>query len=468
MWKEALRSRLFLGLAIAAFLAYAGFTLLEIRKPDPREIGGVDDLLALRERTDVNVLFVLVDTLRAHRMGAYGYERDTSPTFDYMAESGILFGRHLAQSSWTKCSMASLWTGLYPVRTGVLRSQHAVPEQATMPAEVFREAGFRTAGIWRNGWLAPNFGFGQGFEVYDRPEPRRRGERVRQENPSITLEGTDDDVIDTAFEFLRVHGDERWFMYLHLMDVHQYLYDADTAVFGSTYSDVYDNSILHTDNVVSRMLAHLADTGLLEKTIIVWTSDHGEAFYERGFEGHARSVYRETTEVPLAISFPFKLDPGIVINTRTAGVDVWPTVLDMLGLPALPDTDGRSRFPEILAAANGEPTPEQVPVFTHIEKGWGRQVDEKTPIVSVVNETHRFITSRPPTEKWAEELFDSSEDPAELADILDGEEAVATSMRSMIDGYFESEPPPWGVNTPEIELDQMELNQLRALGYALP
>ena len=105
MWKEALRSRIFLVLVVAAFLAYAGFTLLEIRKPDAREVGSVEDLLALRDRTDVNVLFVLVDTLRAHRMGAYGYERDTSPMFDYMADSGVLFRRHLSQSSWTKCSM---------------------------------------------------------------------------------------------------------------------------------------------------------------------------------------------------------------------------------------------------------------------------------------------------------------------------------------------------------------------------
>lgn len=468
MWKDALRSRFFMGLIVTGFLVYAGFTVLEIQKADPREVGSVDDLLALRDRTDVNVLFVLVDTVRAHRMSAYGYERETSPMFDYMANSGVLFGRHLSQSSWTKCSMASLWTGLYPVRTGVLRSQHAIPAEATMPAEIFREAGFRTAGLWRNGWVAPNFGFDQGFEVYDRPQPQRRGDRFSQENPNVTLEGTDDDVVEAAVEFLHVHGDERWFVYLHMMDVHQYLYDSESAVFGTSYADVYDNSILHTDNVVGRMLSHLADTGQLEKTVIVWTSDHGEAFYERGFEGHARSVYRETTEVPLAISFPFKLDPGIVINTRTAGVDVWPTVLDLLGLPDLPDTDGRSRLPEIVAAAMREPAPEPVPVFAHIEQGWGQSVDAKTPIIAVVDETHRLITTRPPTGEWAEELFDTSEDPAELKNVLDEEEDIAENMRSLIDGYIENRAAPWGVSTPEIELDQMELNQLRALGYAIP
>lgn len=468
MWKRVLRSRWFFGLAIAAFLTYFAWTFLEFKNADPRETGGVDEIVALRDRTDVNVLFVLVDTLRAHRLGAYGYERETSPMFDYMAETGILFRRHIAQSSWTKCSMASLWTGLYPIRTGVLRSQHALPPEAKMPAEIFREAGFRTAGIWRNGWLAPNFGFDKGFEVYDRPEPQRRGPRVHQENPNISIEGTDDDAVDAAVEFLRIHDDERWFLYVHLMDVHQYLYDEDTAKFGATYSDVYDNSVLHTDNVVGRLLTHLAETGQLEKTVVVWTSDHGEAFYERGFEGHARSVYRETTEVPFALSLPFKLDPGIVVNSRTAGVDVWPTVLDLLGLPALPDTDGRSLMPEILAAADDAPGLDPVPVFAHIEDGWGQPVDRKTPIISVIDETHRMVSSRAASGTVTEELFDSSEDPHELSNVLAEQEDVADEMRSLIDDYQESPAAPWGVATPEVELDQMELNQLRALGYAVP
>src|SRR4029453_6924818 len=88
---------------------------------DPRPIGTIADIERLSQRKDVNVLFILVDTLRAHRIRTYGYERETSPTIDYLAASGVRFARHLSQSSWTKCSMASLWTGFYPVRTGVLR-----------------------------------------------------------------------------------------------------------------------------------------------------------------------------------------------------------------------------------------------------------------------------------------------------------------------------------------------------------
>ena len=118
-----------------------------------------------------SVLLIVVDTLRADRLGLYGYPRPTSPTLDYLGlAGGIVFRNHHAQSSWTKCSMASLWTARYPVRSGVLRAQDGIPSDAHMPAEILRESGFRTAGLWRNGWVAPSFGFGQGFEAYSRPK----------------------------------------------------------------------------------------------------------------------------------------------------------------------------------------------------------------------------------------------------------------------------------------------------------
>ncbi len=146
-------------------------TSVEFHRPvdwDERPVGSVEDILELRDRTDLNVLFVLIDTLRADRLGSYGYERDTSPQLDRLARSGVRFGRHLAQASWTKASMASLWTGLYPARTGITRYNHVLPDEAMMPAEILRSSGFRTAGIYRNGWVAPTFGFGQGFEVYQK------------------------------------------------------------------------------------------------------------------------------------------------------------------------------------------------------------------------------------------------------------------------------------------------------------
>jgi arylsulfatase A-like enzyme len=455
---------------LAAALILAGYasTLLELRPGDPRPSGSAASIARLSERDDINVLFILVDTLRADRLGGYGYQRETSPSIDYLADSGVRFTRHLAQSSWTKSSMASLWTGLNPARTSVLRFDHAVPPEATLPAEIFRAAGFRTAGIWRNGWVGSNFGFAQGFEVYDRPIPGRPPAPERRAKPHISLEGTDNDVVDAAIEFLRVRGQERWFLYVHLMDVHQYTFDEAAARFGTAHSDLYDNAILHEDGIVGRLLLHLADHGYLEKTLVVLSSDHGEAFRERGFEGHARKVYREETEVPFILGFPFRLD-GAVVDARTRNIDVWPTVLDLIGLPPLPDTDGRSLVPLILAAARREPLPnDEHPGFSHLDRTWGSPGAPPAPLVAVARGGFRFVYAPTPAGGVREELFDRSADELERRDVLAQHPDVALSLRELVKRYLESPAGPWGVETPTIELDEMELNQLRALGYEVP
>ncbi len=467
MWAP-LRSRWFLWSASAALAVGAAISIVEIRSGDPRPTAVAERILSLRDEPDTNVLFVLIDTLRAHRLQSYGYARETSPTLDHFARTGVRFAHHLAQSSWTKCSMASLWTGLYPARTGVLRSEHAAPPEATLPAEILREAGFRTAGIWRNGWVSPKFGFGQGFEVYERPTPKQPSARVRRENPHITIEGTDHDAVDSAIEFLRVYGKQRWFLYLHLMDVHQYLYDDASALFGGSYSDVYDNAIRHTDAAVGRLLTHLAERGLLEKTLVAIGSDHGEAFSERGYEGHARVVDRETTEVPFVLGFPFQLEPGVVVDARTRNVDIWPTLLDLLGLPALPDSDGRSLVPRILAAARGESDGEVPPAVAHIDRGWARRSNAVLPALSVVEGSFRFVQVRQSESEVLEELFDSALDPLEQTSVLADRPEVAERLRAVAAAYLASRPAPWGVETPSVDIEEMELQQLRALGYALP
>ena len=446
---------------------YAASLVIRVEGGDPRPVGGADDVAKLSERKDLSVLLVLVDTLRADRLGSYGYSRATSPTLDRLAGTGVRFARHLAQSSWTKSSMASLWTGLYPARNGVTRYNQVLPEEAKLPAEILREAGFRTAGIYRNGWVAPNFGFAQGFEIYDRPTGKPLPVTVKRENPTLKEEGSDDLAVEAAIEFLRVHGHERWFLYLHLMDVHQYLYDEASALFGTSYSDVYDNSILHVDGILDQLLVHLARTGLLQRTIVVVAADHGEAFGERGFEGHARELYRETTEVPWILALPFRLEPGAVIETRTSNVDLWPTLLELLGLPPLPNADGRSRVPAILAALRGQPAPDDAaPAIAHLDRHWGHPRSGSSPMVAVLEDGLRYI-AREEGRGPREELFDAKSDPLERRNLVGERSEDAARLRALAQQYLGA-GVSWSEAPPTLELDEVQLNQLRALGYALP
>jgi arylsulfatase A-like enzyme len=337
-----------------------------------------------------------------------------------------------------------------------------------MPAEILREAGFRTAGLWRNGWVEGYFGFDQGFEIYHRPAGTPPPASVRRENPTMKEVGTDGDAVLAAIEFLRVHRRERWFLYLHMMDVHEYLYDEDSALFGTAYADVYDNAIRRENQILNELLTWLAREALLEKTLVVVASDHGEAFGERGIEGHARSVHREVTEVPWILGFPFRLEPGVVVERRTRNVDVWPTLLDLLGLPPLPGVDGRSRRPEILAAARGEPPAgDGLPAFAHLDQTWGQRAQRSRPTVAVSEGEFRYVVVPDARGGRREELFDASRDARETHDVLEAEPEVAARLREQAQHYLESEPP-WGSDTPTLEIDEIQLNQLRALGYAVP
>ena len=454
--------------AALVVLSYSStFVEVEWVAKDERPLGSAADIEALGERDDVNVLFILIDTLRADHLGAWGYERATSPVLDDLASLGVRFSRQIAQSSWTKCSMASLWTGLYPARVGVTRFEDVLSPEAKMPAEILADAGFRTVGLFRNGWVESYFGFGQGFEVYTKPVGRPAAASVRRENPTIKEMGTDVDAIDGAIEFLHIYGDERWFLYLHLMDLHEYLYDEDSALFGTDYEDVYDNSILRENLVLGKLFEYLMREGHLEDTIIVVASDHGEAFSERGYEGHARFVYKETTHVPLIMSFPFKLDPGVVVDIITRNVDIWPTVLDLLGLPAMENTDGKSQRPAILAAARKEPAADSETAYAHLDRTWGQRGIDPAHTVSVIEERFRYVRTPSPDGSYQEELFDLGADPDQLVDVREDNPGIVEELRERADSYLAGEPP-WTEATPDLEMDEIQLNQLRALGYQVP
>ena len=450
-----------LGLACLLVVAYWTTSIA------PRPVRDVAALAGLKDRDDLNVLMILIDTLRADRLGSYGYSRNTSPVLDSLAASGVRFARVEAQSSWTKCSMASLWTALVPTRTGVTRFSHVLAHEATSGAERLHDAGFRTAGIWRNGWVANNFGFDQGFDLYFRPTPSRTQERFERRSPGThPLQGTDWDATEAALAYLRARGHERFFLYVHYMDVHQYLYDQVAAdlEFGTDFSDAYDSAIHWVDRNVGLLLDELAAQDLARETIVVVASDHGEGFYEHGREFHARTLYREVTEVPLLISLPFRLEGGIVVEELVRNLDLWPTLLDLLGLEALPEADGRSLVPLIHAASDGARTkPEAVDAFAFLDLTWGRADRKPLPLVSVRSGPHRLLFA--PGAPGRLKLFDHSEDPWEQVDVSSEQPTRTAELRRRAEQVL-ANATAWG-EAREISIGEMERGQLRALGYVV-
>jgi arylsulfatase A-like enzyme len=465
MWQRLLRSR-WTYVAGAALLVLAALASMVRIEPAARSAGDLEDLLRLRERDDLNVVFVLVDTLRADHLSSYGYARKTSPFMDELAANGVRFANVRAQSSWTKTSMASLWTGTFPVRNGVLEYSDGMPESLQVAAEVFQKAGYRTGGIFRNGWVAPNFGFGRGFDVYVRPGPTQR-QGVESKNPSgHALPGTDYDVTTAAVEFFRGHAKERFFLYLHYMDVHQYLYEEASALFGAQYVDAYDNAIHWTDRNVSLLFKGLNELDLLDRTVVVIASDHGEGFYEHGSEGHGRNLYAEVTTTPWILSLPFNLEGGVTVEPWVRNVDIWPTVLELLGLPPLPQAQGRSLVPLIERSARGEAIDGSAPDvdLAYLNRYWGRVNVSGRPTATLTRDGHRLILdlcdSMPP------ELFDLKNDRTEQKNVAATEpERLAALKAELLKHLAEDEGAQ--AKTTEVTLDEFRLEQLKALGYVI-
>ena len=457
---------LYFGLAGVLLLA-AVYSQIQFRTPG-RPVGTIEDLETLEEREHLNVVFIVIDMLRSDRLSAYGYPRETSPVMDALAGTGIRFANVEAQSSWTKASMASMWTGMYPERTGIQRFFHAMPQEAKLPAEIFKDAGYRTAGIWRNGWVANNFGFGQGFDLYIRPRQVRPEHQVRRLPPGLrSLPGTDMDATLSAIEFMTGTVNDPFFLYIHYMDIHQYLYTDLSPNFGTSFSDFYDSSIFWTDYNVGRIMQALQELGLIDKTVVVVVSDHGEAFFEHGIEGHARNLYREVLETPWMIFLPWELEEGVVVEQPVANIDVWPTLLDLVGLPALLGAEGESMVPLIQAAARGtapEGDETDRPLYSQLDRSWGKVGADPKPTTSILKGSYRLNYRTADPDRI--ELFDRSVDPKEQRNLAVAEAEVAAELRSEVEAFLAQPKTVWEA-APEVELSEMHQAQLRALGYVI-
>jgi arylsulfatase A-like enzyme len=182
-------------------------------------------------------------------------------------------------------------------------------------------------------------------------------------------------------------------------------------------------------------------------------------------EGHARNLYREVTETPFILVLPFRLEPGLVVETPVQNVDVWPTVLDLVGLPGLPDADGRSLVPLLHAAANGDPVPEDLarrPSFAELDQTWGQQKLPPNPIVAIVNGHHRMIQH---LNNGSVEFYDHQVDPLEQTNLAASRPEAVEELKREIATYVEKQAA-W--DTPKVELDEMRKAQLQALGYLDP
>jgi choline-sulfatase len=429
-----------------------------------RPVGRAEVAAQLGALGQPNLVLIVVDTLRADFTTPYGFEEDTSPELMSWAERGVVFEQVRSQSSWTKMSMASLLTSLWPRSHGIREAQDGLAEDAVTLAEVLKDAGYATYAVQTNGWLDQSFGFHQGFDRY--MFPKTGGDR-RMGNASLWPHA--DRVVEESQRLLDAHDPESpFFLYLHFMDVHEYAAPPHLKLFGTDSKGAYLAAIRWVDEAIRRVREQLDDAGVLENTVIVFAADHGETFGEHGVHGHARNVLTPVVSVPLVVRLPFPVSPAVRVSTQVRNLDLAPTLLELAGVPVPQGFEGSSLVP-LLTDAHGEsdrPTFAAlgVPLFpdasvqTAVSDGAWTYARNATPPEDDP-EAYEGKAIAP----GAEYLFDRRVDPAENANLVERELDAAERMRAMLDKHLAERDD--GVVEKGVRIDPSIAERLRAMGY---
>ncbi len=390
-----------------------------------------------------NVLLVSIDTLRADRLGAYGYELAETPRIDALARSGTRFATAISPAPLTLPSHATLLTGLDPVSHGVRHNGvFRLPESRMTLAERLHEAGYATGAVVSSSVLAARYGLSQGFDSYqddvvmDEQRVARGGEQLDAARVS-----------DKALAWL-TGAREPFFLFVHYYDPHASY--RPPAPFDARFADrPYDGEIAYVDQQLGRVLDALEASGRSGRTWVVVTADHGESLGEHGETTHAYSIYDATQHVPLLVRGP-GVPAGRVVEGVVRLADVAPTLLAGAGLAAASEADGEDLAP--LWRDGAEPSSRTAyaeTLATEIDHGW-------SPLHALRTDSQLYIRAPRP------ELYDVRRDPAQLDDRGSGAEsaqalAAALEARLAATGAAEALVP-----------DDETRRQLQALGYALP
>jgi choline-sulfatase len=397
-----------------------------------------------------NLVIITIDTLRADRVGAYGYGAARTPVMDRLAHAGVKFTRAYATAPITLPSHASLMTGRYPPGHAARDNGMRLDLAAPTIADALSHAGFSTGAFVAAYPLDRRFGLIKGFQTYgDRLAPAGTSGAApsaapHQEsgaNGRAVNERPGRAVVDEALAWLGDHRGERFFLWVHLFEPHAPY--GDPADRKRPLQARYDDEVSEADLQAGRVIDALGPDRAA--TLIVLAADHGESFGEHGEIGHSLFVYDTTLRVPLLIAGG-PVPAGRTIEGPVALIDVAPTVLRMLAVQPF-DTDGIDLGP----ALAGAPLPARelyAESFAPLlDFGW-------SPLRSVRAGNWKYISAPTP------ELYDLTADPGEKSDRsrLDGPRAAALEGR--VGRYSSGEATVQGVPDPDVRA------RLQALGYA--
>ncbi|GEM_PF-1477264 len=410
-----------------------------------------------------NLLLVSVDTLRADRLGCYGYAPALTPTIDRLASEGTLYETVIAAAPVTLPATATLMTGLDPVHHGVRYNGFYNLDRAHLTlAELLSNGGWDTAAVVSNYALDGRFGIGQGFTVFedemtvyrDGTKRAKRGAKGAKgtkgkgdkeaswwtqhlkEHPSQRLA---DEVTDEALGWLASRDASPFFLWVHYMDPHGP--HRPPAGLGDVASP-YDGEVTFVDNELARLLAGLpAD----RPTLIAFVADHGESLGEHGADGHVRHLYEQTLRVPFVLHLPGQIEAGRRVQSPLAGRDVAGEILSAMGL-----------------APSGGPLAPTKPSASWwtVAETWYPHFNKDEAIHACVRDArYKYVDLGAD----GEQLFDLADDPGELRDLSAERPDALTGWRERLKSVLGERPAESGGAVGE--LDDESRRVLEELGY---
>lgn len=392
-----------------------------------------------------HLIVITLDTTRADRLGCYGYTAGQTPVIDALASGGILCERGYTVAPITLPAHASLFTGLYPAENGVRRNGHGrLDDSIPALAEILQRQGYDTAGFVASFVLHRKFGLDRGFQVYDdgfwREGPPVEPEQRRRHGGAV---------VDAALQWLRVRTGRPFFCWVHLYDPHAPC-STHPEIFGETFAGrPYDAEIAYMDAQVGRIIEHVKSQNLLDDSLIVVVGDHGESLGEHLELSHTLTLYNAAMRVPLIFHRPAQLAGGGRVATNVSLVDVFPTIVELLGLRQTAKTNGQS----IKAALSGGTS---VGSLCYGATDDPFEVFGCSPLRSLTDGDWKFIrTTRP-------ELYQLDVDPGELHNLA---EVNAEQARTMESRLAELESQLAFREEVRVPLSQSERKALESLGY---
>lgn len=427
------------------------------------------------ERERPNVILYVVDALRAEQMSLHGYPRETSPVLDGLAGRGVVFQNAYSPVSWTKPSVATLLTSLYPQVHGVGERSYGdvLPEGVPTLQDVLRAHGYVTASFCANPLGCTLSNLDQGFDETFTPNSFRiEGREAKQGKVHA------DDLNAEILPWIRAHARDRFFLYVQAVDTHVPYSAPETPphlIGEGGEINRYDAEIHFVDRQIGRLWEELEELGLAEDTLLIVTADHGESFGEHGQSGHGTHVHQQETWVPLILVHPRRLSPRR-IATPVQLIDLMPTVLAHLGIDGEGLwMQGSDVLDEASLAGRGSvflsrfvyPEDMDVARFNRVE--YHAVVDGRLKLIAGSEE------GRPDPKL---ELYDLARDPGETRDLSRAEpgrtEGTHAELRAFLERQARSRAAflaayggeaEEGDASPRETVSEGALEQLRALGY---